>query len=92
MKNLITLTSLIKSISSNEEMNQVIDIIKMKQKQLRNIKARNVRASIKVGDTIKVDGRNGLRIGTVEKIKVKKAIVMIDGRLWDCPLTILEAA
>ena len=90
MKN--SMIQAINAISSNEEMNQVIDIIKMKQKQLRNIKARNVRASIKVGDTVKVDGRNGLRIGTVEKIKVKKAIVMIDGRLWDCPLTILEAA
>ena len=90
MKN--SMIQAINAISSNEEMNEVIDLIKMKQKQLRNIKARNVRASIKVGDTVKVDGRNGLRIGTVEKIKVKKAIVMIDGRLWDCPLTILEAA
>ena len=82
----------INAISSNEEMNEVIDLIKMKQKQLRNIKARNVKASIQVGDSVKVNGRNGLRIGTVEKIKVKKAIVKIDGRLWDCPLTILEAA
>jgi|TARA_B110000977_G_scaffold4906_1_gene7069 uncharacterized protein YkvS len=90
MKN--SMIQAINAISSNEEMNEVIDLIKMKQKQLRNIKARNVKASIQVGDTVKVDGRNGLRIGTVEKIKVKKAIVMIDGRLWDCPLTILEAA
>ena len=89
MKN--SMIQAINAISSNEEMNEVIDLIKMKQKQLRNIKARNVKASIQVGDTVKVDGRNGLRIGTVEKIKVKKAIVMIDGRLWDCPLTILEA-
>lgn len=90
MKN--SMIQAINAISSNEEMNEVIDLIKMKQKQLRNIKARNVKASIQVGDTVKVDGRNGLRIGTVERIKVKKAIVMIDGRLWDCPLTILEAA
>jgi len=90
MKN--SMIQAINAISSNEEMNEVIDLIKMKQKQLRNIKARNVKASIQVGDSVKVNGRNGLRIGTVEKIKVKKAIVMIDGRLWDCPLTILEAA
>ena len=89
MKN--SMIQAINAISSNEEMNEVIDLIKMKQKQLRNIKARNVKASIQVGDSVKVNGRNGLRIGTVEKIKVKKAIVMIDGRLWDCPLTILEA-
>ena len=90
MKN--SMIQAINAISSNEEMNEVIDLIKMKQKQLRNIKARNIKASIQVGDSVKVNGRNGLRIGTVEKIKVKKAIVMIDGRLWDCPLTILEAA
>jgi len=90
MKN--SMIQAINAISSNEEMNEVIDLIKMKQKQLRNIKARNVKASIQVGDSVKVNGRNGLRIGTVEKIKVKKAIVKIDGRLWDCPLTILEAA
>jgi uncharacterized protein YkvS len=89
MKN--SMIQAINAISSNEEMNEVIDLIKMKQKQLRNIKARNVKASIQVGDSVKVNGRNGLRIGTVEKIKVKKAIVKIDGRLWDCPLTILEA-
>ena len=66
----------INSISSMTEMNQVIDLIKMKQKQLRDMAA----------------FEHGVQFGIIERIKQKKAIVIIDGRKWDCPLTIIQAA
>jgi|TARA_B110000977_G_C10596181_1_gene306346 Ser-tRNA(Ala) deacylase AlaX len=81
----------INSISSTEEMNEVINLIKLKQRQLRDVKAFSIKASLNVGDTVSVNGRHGKRTGVIEKIKVKKAIVRIDGGLWDCPLTLLEA-
>lgn len=88
-----SLLNAINQISTTEEMNEVIDLIRLKQKQIRDMKSSKVKSSLKVGMKVKIDGsRNGVQFGVVEKIKLKKAIVKIDGRLWDCPLTIIEAA
>lgn len=82
----------INQISSNEEMNEVINLIKLKQRQLRDMAAFNVKSSISVGMKVKINSRRGDMFGIVEKIKQKKAIVNVDGRTWDCPLTLIEAA
>lgn len=88
-----SLLNAINQISTTEEMNEVIDLIRLKQKQIRDMKSSKVKSSLKVGMKVKIDGsKNGVQFGVVEKIKLKKAIVKIDGRLWDCPLTIIEAA
>jgi len=97
-----SLLNAINQISTTEEMNEVIDLIRLKQKQIRDMKSSKVKSSLKVGMNVKIDGKNvgllssyyknGVKFGVVEKIKLKKAIVKIDGRLWDCPLTIIEAA
>ena len=82
----------INSISSMTEMNQVIDLIKMKQKQLRDMAAFEVKGTLTVGQKVKINGaKHGVQFGIIERIKQKKAIVIIDGRKWDCPLTIIEA-
>ena len=42
---------------------------------------------------VRVNGKKtGGQIGTIQKMKIKRAIVEIDGTSWDCPLSILEAA
>ena len=82
----------INAISSNAEMNEVIDLIKLKQKQLRDIIAWEARGTLNVGQKVKINGaKHGVQFGIIERIKQKKAIVIIDGRKWDCPLTIIEA-
>lgn len=82
----------INNISSTDEMNEVIGLIKIKQKQLRAMKAMNVKSSISVGSNVIVNSRSGSEKGIVTKIKRTKAVVEIDGRLWNCPLSLLEVA
>ena len=82
----------INNISSTEEMNEVIQLIKIKQKQLRSMKAMNIKNSISVGSNVIVNSRSGSENGIVKKIKRTKAVVEIDGNLWNCPLSLLEVA
>ena len=82
----------INSISSTEEMNEVITLIKAKQQQLRAVKIAQAKTALSVGTRVKVNGRKGVRFGSVNEIKRTKAIVTIDGQQWSCPLSILEVA
>ena len=82
----------INNISSTEEMNEVIQLIKIKQKQLRSMKALDIKSSISVGSNVIVNSRSGSENGIVKKIKRTKAVVEIDGKLWNCPLSLLEVA
>jgi len=87
-----SISNAIKGISSLEEMNEVIQLIKIKQKQLRLMTAHEVKNSISVGSKVIVNSRSGSESGVVTKIKRTKAVVEIDGRLWNCPLSLLEVA
>ena len=82
----------INSINSTDEMNEVIELIKIKQKQLRAIKAQGVKSSLFVGVQVKLNSKNGVEFGEVTKINRSKAVVRIDGKLWNCPLSMLEVA
>lgn len=82
----------INSINSTEEMNDVIELIKIKQKQLRAIKAQGVKSSLFVGAQVKLNSKKGVEFGEVTKINRTKAVVRIDGALWNCPLGMLEVA
>jgi hypothetical protein len=81
----------INEISTMEEMNEVIDLINMKQRTLRSIKEAINKSSIHIGSEVKVTGRTGIEIGKVIQIKRTKAIVEIDGSRWNCPISVLEA-
>ena len=82
----------INSISSTEEMNEVITLIKAKQKQIRAIKIAETKGTLKVGQRVKVNGRRGVQFGSINVINRTKAIVNIDGTQWTCPISILEVA
>ena len=88
-----SLINAINNISSNEEMSEVITLIKSKQKQLRSLKAKNIKSMLTIGSNVKVNGsRTGIQFGKIHKINRTKAIVNINGDFWNCPLTIIEAA
>tara|TARA_B100000029_G_C17238430_1_gene838109 strand:- start:406 stop:678 length:273 start_codon:yes stop_codon:yes gene_type:complete len=90
MKNLLNQIS---KIDNPEDLNVVIDAIKRQQKIIQNVATARARNIFKAGDTVKVNGKKtGGQIGMIIKMKVKRAIVEIDGTSWDCPLSILEAA
>ena len=82
----------INDISSMEEMNEVIDLIKMKQKSLRNAASRDIKASVRKGDDVVVKGRKANGIGTILEVKRTKAIVLINNERWNVPLTLIEKA
>jgi len=82
----------INSINSSDEMNEVIELIKIKQKQLRAFKAQGVKSSLFVGAQVKLNSKKGVEFGEVTKINRTKAVVRIDGQLWNCPLGMLEVA
>ena len=87
-----SLIKAINGISTNSEMNEVISLIKIKQKQLRAVKAFDIKQSISVGSKVIVNSRSGPEKGVITKIKRTKAVVEINGRLWNCPITMLEEA
>ena len=82
----------INSISSNDEMNEVIELIKIKQKQLRAIKAHGVKASLFVGAQVRLNSRKGVEYGEVTKINRTKAVVNIKSTDYNVPMSIMEVA
>ena len=82
----------INSISSLEEMNDVIDLIKLKQKSLKTEVRAKTRSIIMVGSKVIVESRDGDVKGTIIKINRTKAIVDMKGGKWNVPLTMIKAA
>ena len=70
----------------------VVDQLKL----LRNRDAAVNRRLFKVGDRVSFDGRQGHTVGTIVRVKRKKALVSVDKGLrpgnWDVPLGMLAAA
>ena len=86
------LLSQIREIDNSADMNLVINTIKMQQKAIRAREIAMVKSMIKVGDTVSWTGKSGPTSGTVEKIKVKRAVVNVDGTRRDVPLSMLGAS
>lgn len=82
----------INSISSLEEMNDVIDLIKLKQKSLKTEVRAKTRSIIMVGSKVIVESHDGDVKGTIIKINRTKAIVDMKGGKWNVPLTMIKAA
>lgn len=91
----MTNTKLLKEISNirtMDEINQAIRAIKAQRNVVIAQDAAIKKATLCVGQPVMVNGsKNFNKEGVIEKIKIKNAIVRIDGELWNCPLTILEA-
>ena len=91
----MTNTKLLKEISNirtMDEINQAIRAIKAQRNVVIAQDAAIKKATLCVGQKVKVNSSKMNEVGVIEKINIKKAIVRIDGRLWNCPLSILECA
>ena len=82
----------IANITTNKELDAIIDAINTQATIVRSIESAKAKAFLSVGDTVLLNGKktNGLK-GTITKMKIKRAIVMVDGVSWDCPFSMLEA-
>ena len=82
----------INALNTEKEIREAVDLLKLKFKQLKAIKAQGVKSSLFVGVQVKLNSKKGVEFGEVTKINRTKAVVRIDGKLWNCPLSMLEVA
>lgn len=84
------INALILTIASTEEMSQVIEAIKFRQRELQARKARQFRVS----DSVKFTDRQGRElVGTVTKVNTKSVKVQVKtGALWTVSPSLLKAA
>ena len=87
---IVKLATLIAKIDNNETLSTVINLVKDQQKNIRATANMLVKATLSVGDKVKVNSRKITENGVVVKINRTKAEVKIDGRIWNCPLSMVE--
>ena len=87
-----TLLKNIEKIDNVADMNTAIRALKAKQKALKWELANEARSAFTNGQSVKVNTSNGPEFGVIKKIQMVNATVEIDGQLFRCPLSILEAA
>ena len=89
MENLQQISTLISTIPEAGELNQVIDMVKSRRRQLNTQAIR----SFSVGDRVQFTNRSGTTVvGTVDKVNPKTVGVAPDnrGRKWRVPPTMLS--
>jgi DNA-binding protein YbaB len=82
----------INGLSDMQDLNLVINALKVKQKSLRNDLARTARSQFSVGDLVSVNAKGKILKGSIMEIKIKNATVKINDILYNVPLSIMEAA
>ena len=88
----------INNIKTLDEMDDIIELINLKQKQLRREASRSAKASLDVGSKVKISTRDDVVNGVIVEIRRTKAVVTIpnfkgqaNGR-WTVGLSQLKAA
>ncbi len=83
-------SAIISGVFTNDDLNSIADAIKFARSQLAKQNARSFWA----GDNVKfTSNRNGVTYtGTVEKIKLKYALVRTNNQRFNVPLAMLESA
>lgn len=72
---------------SNMNLAQLNDLMDF----IRDVKVMNAKTSLSVGDRVCVVQKTKHTFGTIIKIKLKKAIVEMNGTRYNVPLSMLEA-
>jgi len=75
--------------ADNEELNEIIGVIKV----AREMMSKQKRRSLKVGQVVNFTSRAGVNYsGKITDIKVKRATVQVGGLPYSVPLSMLKAA
>lgn len=72
---------------NNNDLNLIIEAVKFKRAQ----NGRQAARTLIIGERVQFNGRNGVVIGKLEQIKIKKAIVVAGHTRWNVPLAMLES-
>jgi hypothetical protein len=87
---LATLAAEIQKVDNNADMEVLIDLVKVRQKQLKKITQNKAKSMISEGS--RVDIRDNSDLGTVTVTAVRRSKCSIetdDGRFFEVPLTML---
>ena len=90
--NMKSLINSINSIDNMEDLNQVIDVIRSKQKSLRAEIVASKKSSFSVGMKVKVFTRTDTLTGVIKKLNRTKAVANINLTDYNVPMSIMEAA
>ena len=71
-----------------EELGQIVDAVKFARSQ----NARQAARTLRPGQAVRFMGRHGLVVGTLERVKIKNAVVYTSAGRYQVPLSMLEAA
>jgi ABC-type Mn2+/Zn2+ transport system ATPase subunit len=80
-------SAIISSDLTNDDLNELVMAIRFARSQL----VKEVKRSLRVGDTVKFTGRNGVTQGTLEKVAIKFATVKVGYMSWRVPMNMLES-
>ena len=84
------LLALINEIDNMKDLKIVIEKVKSKQKGWRHLATEQAKLSINVGDTVLCIGSGGDQEAVVKDIRRTKATILIEGRRYTAPLSILK--
>ena len=82
----------INQIDNMVDLNEAIAALKAKQKCLRASIVAAKKAVFSTGQTVNISSKKGRLTGTIVKLNRTKAVVEIDGRQYNCPISIMEVA
>ena len=82
----------INQIDNMVDLNEAIAALKAKQKALRASLVASKKAKFIAGQTVNINSTRGNLTGTIVKLNRTKAVVEIDGKQWNCPISIMEVA
>ena len=80
-------SAIVSSDLTNDDLNELVMAIRFARSQL----VKEVKRSLRVGDTVKFTGRNGVTQGTLEKVAIKFATVKVGYMSWRVPMNMLES-
>jgi len=79
-------------IDNSVDLNEVIRAVKAQQKAVKAMEVAKKKAIFTAGQKVKINSRDKILKGVIEKVNRTKAIVLIGDSRYDVPLTIMEAA
>ena len=82
----------INKISNKADLQLVINALRQKQNELNAQAVANAKASFRVGDEVLCRSSAGVERAIIKEMKIKKAVIEIAGKLYNCRLDMLEAA
>ena len=70
--------------------NETLSTISSAIKDKRKYNASHLKYELQIGDKVRVKGTNRIEDGIIDKVKISRAVVTIDGRKWDVPFTMIS--